>query len=133
MVVNLARAESREAEWGYHGDLGPGHWHQLSKYYSKCRSGQEQSPIDLAALGRVTLVPLPSLAGRTPIIKISHNEHAEDITDNGHTIQVTFDRGNFLLLDGDKYELRQLHFHSPSEHVVTGRHFPLELHVLLES
>jgi carbonic anhydrase len=38
-----------------------------------------------------------------------------------------------LLLDGVSYKLRQMHWHSPSEHALHGRRYDLELHMLHQS
>ena len=48
-------------------------------------------------------------------INISENEKT---LNNGHTIKV----------DGIKFELKQFHFHSPSENQIEGKNFPLEAH-----
>ena len=29
---------------------------------------------------------------------------------------------------GDKFEIAQFHFHSPSEHTINGEHFDVEIH-----
>ena len=48
----------------------------------------------------------------------------------GHTIQVDFTSGSATLVDGKSYELKQLHFHTPSEHLIDGITFPLEMHIV---
>ena len=35
------------------------------------------------------------------------------IINNGHTIQVNYDGGSVAFLDGQQYDLLQLHFHTP--------------------
>jgi carbonic anhydrase len=52
----------------------------------------------------------------------------EDIIDNGHTIQVSVDRGSTLTLAEGEFHLKQLHFHMPSEHRLKGASFPMEVH-----
>ena len=64
---------------------------------------------------------------------ISHNEHAVDLIDNGHTIQITYDEGSTIVVDGITFELAQFHFHTPSEHVIDGRHYPMEIHLVHQS
>ena len=34
------------------------------------------------------------------------------------------------MANGRKFELRQFHFHAPSEHTVDGKHFPMEMHLV---
>jgi len=48
--------------------------------------------------------------------------------DNGHTIQLNFAPGGKLVLGKESYELLQLHFHRPSEHLIGGKDFPMEAH-----
>jgi carbonic anhydrase len=48
----------------------------------------------------------------------------------GHTIQVDFSKGSITLVNGNSYELKQLHFHTPSEHLIDGMTFPMEMHVV---
>ena len=38
-----------------------------------------------------------------------------------------------LTLGGRVYQLAQYHFHSPSEHTVKGKHFPMEMHMVHKS
>ena len=34
------------------------------------------------------------------------------------------------MLTFDSFDLKQFHFHSPSEHTINGEHFPLEMHMV---
>ena len=47
---------------------------------------------------------------------------------NGHTVQVDAVGSGVLMIGSDRYVLQQFHFHSPSEHTVDGRSYPLEAH-----
>jgi carbonic anhydrase len=38
--------------------------------------------------------------------------------------------GNYLTFMDQRYELKQFHFHSPSEHKVDGQFFPMEVHLV---
>ena len=49
-------------------------------------------------------------------LKIAHHEHVTDILDNGHTIQVTVEEVSTLFTERGTYQLKQFHFHTPSEH-----------------
>jgi carbonic anhydrase len=57
----------------------------------------------------------------------------EEIIDNGHTIQVTVDEGSTMQVGEVTYELKQFHFHTPSEHTVNGQHMPMEMHMVHQS
>ncbi|UCD25222.1 MAG: carbonic anhydrase family protein, partial [Gemmatimonadota bacterium] len=116
-----------ETHWSYSGDDGPERWAELDSDYALCDSGVEQSPIDLR---NATVVEGASLEPeyRAGAVSIARNEHAVDLLDNGHTIQITYDAGSTIEADGVIYELVQFHFHAPSEHTVEGQHYPMEMH-----
>lgn len=118
--------------WGYGSEDGPAQWGALSPDWSLCASGQLQSPVELGGAmpaGAVTL----SFGYKPASLRIAHHEHAVDVLDNGHTIQVSYDEGSTLEIDGSSFELVQYHFHAPSEHTVRGRHFPMEMHLVHRS
>ncbi|MFI5155603.1 MAG: carbonic anhydrase family protein [Chitinophagales bacterium] len=48
----------------------------------------------------------------------------------GHTIQIDFKEGSICRVNGKNYTPRQFHFHTPSEHLVDGVTFPLEMHIV---
>ena len=53
---------------------------------------------------------------------------AKDIVNNGHTVQVNFKQGNMLVLDSTAYQMKQVHFHAPSENTINNKSYPLEAH-----
>jgi carbonic anhydrase len=59
-----------------------------------------------------------------------HHADPEYLENKGHTIQLDFPKGSSVSFDGRTYELKQLHFHTPSEHQIDGVTFPMEVHVV---
>ena len=59
-----------------------------------------------------------------------HHADPEYLENKGHTIELDFPSGSSITLDGREYELKQAHFHTPSEHQVDGVTYPMELHVV---
>lgn len=117
--VHLAQGKAHP-HWAYEGEAGPTTWGHLSREYQSCSAGQHQSPVDIQ-VGRVESARLPALSvhyGPTPATEVN----------NGHTIQDSVARGDFVELGTDRFELEQFHFHHPSEHTLDGAHFPLEIH-----
>ena len=49
---------------------------------------------------------------------------------NGHTIQVNYRPGSVLKVNGREFELKQFHFHAPSENHIEGRSYPMEMHLV---
>jgi len=48
----------------------------------------------------------------------------------GHTIQIDFANGSTTRTSEKSYALKQLHFHTPSEHLIDGMTFPMEMHIV---
>lgn len=106
--------------WTYEGDEGPAHWGELSADYATCGSGKSQSPID------VTNPSPQDLAN----IEFYYQPSKINILNNGHTIQVNYDSGSYIELDGTRYDLVQFHFHAPAEHSINGKLAESELHLV---
>jgi len=107
-----------KAHWTYSGAEGPNNWGDLSTAYEVCKSGKMQSPVNLQH---------PQGAGMSGLT-FDYNSVPLKILNNGHTIQVNYGQGSSLTSGNRKYDLLQLHFHTPSEHVVTGKSYPMEMH-----
>lgn len=129
--TNQAPAAEKAAHWDYEAN-GPAKWAGLNKDWAICGEGKSQSPIDIVA-GEVST--LPKLAGKyePAELRVIHNEHKSDGINNGHTIQINYSNGDTFTVDGTEYELKQFHFHSPSEHTVGGKHSPMEMHFVHQS
>ncbi len=107
------------AHWEYSGAEGPESWARLSPDYSAC-SGKNQSPIDLTGFVEADLEP----------IEVEYQAGATEIVNNGHTVQVNFRPGSRIKVDGHTFELKQFHFHAPSENHINGRSYPMEAHLV---
>lgn len=106
--------------WGYEGEAGPQNWSKLDPNFGVCASGKNQSPIDLKGFIEADLKAL----------KLDYNASMVDILNNGHTVQVNYAPGSSLAVDGLRFELKQFHFHAPSENKINGKHLPLEGHLV---
>jgi carbonic anhydrase len=114
---------SSTAHWTYEGEEGPAHWADLDPAYEMCGTGKNQSPIDIASPGERDLANI-----------VFHYQPSEvNILNNGHTVQVNYDAGSYIELDGIRYDVAQFHYHAPSEHEIDGEFFPAELHLVHKS
>lgn len=75
-------------------------------------------------------MPKLALEYKTTSLHMSHNEHVDDIIDNGHTIQINVEPGSTIRLNEKLFSLKQAHFHTPSEHTINGQRFPMEMHLV---
>lgn len=124
---------ARPTHWGYEGEDGPSNWGKLDPVYAECGNGTHQSPINIVKTNVEGGVTLHLNYKSIPSFTIAHTEHMEEIIDNGHTIQVSVDEGSTISVDGKSYDLKQFHFHTPSEHTVDGKHMPMEMHMVHQS
>ncbi|RLA76129.1 MAG: hypothetical protein DRG30_03535 [Epsilonproteobacteria bacterium] len=114
----LMASETQKAHWGYTGHGSPDKWASLSPDNEMCGMGKNQSPINVAS----------SLDADLEIISPVYTRSSTDILNNGHTIQVNMEPGSSLSIDGMAFDLKQFHFHAPSENHIEGKSFPLEAH-----
>ena len=112
-------ALSAGVHWEYSGEAGPDNWAKLSPEYSAC-AGKNQSPINLAGFIDAKLTP----------IVFNYRGGSAEILNNGHTVQINALPDSSISVDGIQFELKQFHFHAPSENLVNGKSFPLEAHLV---
>lgn len=111
------------AHWTYEGEEGPQHWGEIDPAYAVCGIGTSQSPIDVSAPSEKDLEN----------ISFHYQPSEVNILNNGHTVQVNYDAGSYIELDGVRYDVAQLHYHAPSEHAINGKLFAAELHIVHKS
>lgn len=121
--ASLAAAQS-EIPWSYQGRTGPMEWGKLSPAYRACSKGKEQSPIDIRK-ARLNPALKP--------IQFHYLAGPVTLTNNGHTIEIHVDPGSYIVADGVRYDLVQIHFHHPSEHTVNGNLSDMEVHLVHRS
>lgn len=112
-----------EKHWSYEtkGDaVGPEAWGTLAGD-ATCSIGKNQSPVALVS-SRATPTP-GSLGFRYVVTPLK-------VVNNGHTAQVNIGPGSLVEAVGTSYSLLQFHFHSPSEHTLDGKRFPMEMHLV---
>src|SRR5687767_1541448 len=122
----------RPVHWSYSQEDGAEGWAKLSPVYAACGSGKSQSPVDLLTeVGKGTVQW--KIDYKATSLHIAHNENVQELINNGHTIQVTPEAGSSITYGGKIYQLKQFHFHTPGEHTINGKHFPMEIHLVHES
>jgi carbonic anhydrase len=131
--VLAAGGRSLAQDWSHDpsSELGPEHWGELGPAYRTCgaaidgfagfqQTGRKQSPIDLE-----TTTP-----ERLPNLVFAYQPTPLEIENTGHVVEVPYQPGSELVVGDDVYQLLQFHFHAPSEHTVSGRSSPMELHLV---
>jgi len=92
----------------------------LKSEYAACRLGHRQSPIDIRDAHDADLPP----------IHFDYKPTALKVIDNGHTIQVNYDRNSSITIGNRRYELIQFHFHHPSEEEIEGKTYDMVVHLV---
>ena len=69
-----------------------------------------------------------TIRAQLTLLKIGWARRADTILNNGHTIQVNIADGSKLMAPGGEFKLVQFHFHRPSEHLINGKTYPMEVH-----
>ncbi len=102
------------------------HWSDLDPEYAMCNSGKEQSPIDIRSAQQIDLSLLRFESKTAPLRYVINNRY---------TIRVNYHpgNGNFLVVGDKRYQLRQFHFHHPSEEYIEGKSYPMEVHLMYQA
>lgn len=117
-LSSAAQNAGHAAHWGYAGEVGPEHWAEFESDFGACRSGRNQSPIDLAGF----------ISADLPKIGFNYKPGGHQVVNNGHAVQVNYNPGSSITVDSMVFDLKQFHFHSPSENTINGKSFPMEAH-----
>lgn len=110
------KKDKQSDEWAYKGDNGPAHWGTLKYKYASCKTGRNQSPINIDQTIKAKLGKIRSIR-KLPGKEILHN---------GHGIQINFDFGNMMVLDKMPYQMKHVEFHTPAENTIHGDTYALE-------
>lgn len=104
--------------WAYKGAGGPENWGKLKPAYKMCSEGLRQSPINFEIAETAKLGTL----------ELHYKVSLIEMVNNGHTIRANYGKGSYITIGSDRYDLQYFHFHTPSEHQIAGRKFPMEIH-----
>lgn len=118
LVAGTAFASEGALHWGYSGHEGPEYWGDLAEKFATCKAGVNQSPIDITSTIDAELQP----------ITFNYKASGMQIVNNGHTIQINYDKGSTITVEGKTFNLLQFHFHAPSENTIDSKAFAMEGH-----
>ncbi|RMZ72091.1 carbonic anhydrase [Pyrenophora seminiperda CCB06] len=125
--------------FGYGPLNGAMNWASLSVANEACKTGKNQSPINIGTSPTVfhssnptppnssTLDASIKLATSRPILSIPEVA-SMDFLNLGTTIEVVVNGTTSFA--GTDYRLVQFHMHTPSEHHISDEYYPLEIHMV---
>jgi len=117
-LLSSALPAAAASHWAYTGANGATHWGELDPSFAACAAGHRQSPINIVKTVKAAL----------PALDFHYGNAAPTIWNNGHTVQVNLPAGNTLEVGGQRYDLLQFHFHTPSEEHINGKPTPMVAH-----
>ncbi|XP_010520706.1 PREDICTED: alpha carbonic anhydrase 1, chloroplastic-like [Tarenaya hassleriana] len=124
LCIASSNAQNQGVGFGYGGTNGPNKWGALSPYYSKCSAGKLQSPIDIPKKQTFYSRRLGSL------VRDYHPANAT-LVNHIFNIAMFFGKGaGDMVLNGKNYTLKQMHWHTPSEHLINGVQYAAELQMV---
>ena len=68
-------------------------------------------------------------AGRHSIT-VNFSDEINQVDNLGHTVQLDIKEGSTITVDQKTYEFKQIHFHTPAEHLIDGITYPMEMHIV---
>lgn len=83
--------------------------------------GFEQSPINI--------VSAKNKEGKHKVT-MHYQDKINKIENLGHTVQLDFEEGSTITQDDTTFVFKQCHFHTPSEHLIDGLTYPMEMHIV---
>jgi len=84
--------------------------------------GHMQSPINIRSF--------KEKVSNSHEITFNYKDEIKAVENLGHTVQLDFEAGSTVSYEGINYDFKQMHFHTPSEHLVDGMTFPMEMHIV---
>lgn len=126
-VLAGINGDNQKVMWTYEGNHGPTHWSELAKQYQTCHDGKRQSPIDIKA---------SRIKRESGDFKAHYEPISLRLINTPHTLKLLFSaekHNEYVVYKGEKYELVNIHIHNPSENLIDGESFPLEIHCVHQS
>lgn len=116
---------AKKVVWSYDDDYtGQEEWGLLTPAFAACEIGKRQSPV---SIGRTETSSTPASH------KFSYKPGKIAVRNAGYTVSLLPSQKQIYEEDGVEYTLRSIQFHSPSEHVVKGKFYALEIQFLHEN
>ncbi len=120
-LIFLILTCSCKANWSYDGRGKPDNWSKLDGANKFCKIGYNQSPINIVEKFEASE------------LKFDYSVSDVEKEKKNYIMNVNFDGKNFVSRGKKKYLLRSLAFHHPSEHLVKGEPYSLEMQIAHKS
>ncbi len=126
LLASAPAAWPEDVAWSYQGDTGPEHWGELDPAFRACGAGKNQSPVDIDVRSNVVDAKLPAIHFNYTMLT------PQRIINTGLAVEVEMRSGGEIELDGKTFALKRFVFHGPSETMINGESFPMEIEFIHE-
>ena len=109
---NMVKSEAPDAE------------NKVTQGYALPRLDEKQSQ------SPVNILTDSTLSDTNQLLSLKFGTDITEIENLGHTIQLDFRAGNNFTVGEKTFTPKQFHFHTPSEHLIDGVTYPMEIHVV---
>ncbi|MEH6403415.1 MAG: carbonic anhydrase family protein [Sneathiella sp.] len=117
LVIFPLTSSLAERNWHFTDNSNVGVQRDARRIDPTCALGKNQSPVNISN----------SYEADTGPLKFTYNHASDKYRYTDDQLKIRFTNGNFRIED-EGYQLIEVHFHSPSEHQISGKIFPLEAH-----
>ncbi|XP_004493459.1 alpha carbonic anhydrase 4-like isoform X2 [Cicer arietinum] len=126
-LVSASDSTTDEYNYKVGSKEGPENWGNMKPEWKVCGIGKLQSPIDIC---NKRVQEFPQLG----ILQRDYKPAPAVLLNRGHDVMVQWngDAGN-ININGTYYKLVQCHWHTPSEHTLSGSKYDMELHAVHKS
>lgn len=117
------KKRNMDVEWSYSGKNGPEFWHTLCDWYAEGAQFPYQSPIALSKTYTQTHEK----------DQLVFHYVREQFTEKEfkNTIHfVPFNTESYVVFENEQYQLTDIHFHMPAEHIIEDKQEELEFHLV---
>ena len=140
MPIVAACLSAQTATWNHDpmSANGPLVWGSFAPSYATCGSAVNlASSSTVVAVGMkqtpINIISASAGLGILPELSFRYQPTAMEVENTGHVVEVVTDPGSILRIGKsptDEYHLVQFHFHAPSEHMIDGKVYDAELHLV---
>lgn len=118
--VPTAKASFSGKAWDYGDENGPLNWADLQPENQLCKTGKMQSPVSILGRSSVGTQGMPSL-------DIAYREVPLRLKKTTQNLIGEYPLGSFVELGGQRFEFTHYQFKTPSEHLIDGFAYPMEI------
>ncbi len=118
LIAKDAPSQLANNDWQYQGDKGPEAWGDLSENYGTCKTGKQQSPINITG----------SFQDMSDVLILNYSSTPLNAYKLLEKVRQDIAPGNHVSLNGERYNLLQFHTHAPSEHQINGKTYDGVMH-----